>query len=74
MKSVVNSRFTQATIRSDTTQFFQPITVTVADEGGGPFLLLDGPLDPQGGVRIDLEELEEATKIARIMITAAQTQ
>lgn len=74
MKPVIKTVFTQATISNPQNDSIHddPITVTISDEGGGPFLLLAGPVDPEGGIRIDLEELEAVLVAARSMIEAAE--
>lgn len=44
------------------------IKVTVDDEGGGPFIVLDSNEGMEDGLRIDMDELEAATAAARELI------
>ena len=48
------------------------VHVSVEDETGGPFIVLESDDDNSGGLRIDMEELEAAVVAARMMIGAAQ--
>lgn len=44
------------------------IKVTVEDEGGGPFVVLESNEGMEDGLRIDMDELEAATAAARKLI------
>lgn len=44
------------------------IKVTVDDEGGGPFIVLDSNEEMKDGLRIDMDELEVVTAAARKLI------
>ena len=44
------------------------IKVTVEDEGGGPFIVLESNEGMEDGLRIDMDELEAATAAARKLI------
>ena len=44
------------------------IKVTVDDEGGGPFIVLDSNEEMKDGLRIDMDELEAVTAAARQLI------
>ena len=45
------------------------INVTVDDEGGGPFIVLDSNEGMEDGLRIDMDELEAVTAAARKLIS-----
>jgi hypothetical protein len=44
------------------------INVSVEDEGGGPFIVLDSNEGKEDGLRIDMDELEAATSAARKLL------
>ena len=44
------------------------IKVTVDDEGGGPFIVLDSNEGMKDGLRIDMDELDAVTAAARKLI------
>ncbi len=48
----------------------RPVIVTVEDEAGGPFILINtvNTDSCKGEVRIDLEELEEVVEVAKMLI------
>ena len=48
------------------------IKVTVDDEGGGPFIVLDSNEGMADGLRIDMDELEAATAAARQLIAGVE--
>ena len=48
------------------------ITVTVDDEGGGPFIVLDATEGLEDGLRIDMDELEVVTAAARKLIAGVE--
>lgn len=67
----VTTRFTSAFVHTTGRDYFAGFTVLVADEGGGPFIILRD--DENGGeVRIDLPELEAVVVVARLMIAKAE--
>ena len=45
------------------------IKVTVDDEGGGPFIVLESNEGMEDGLRIDMDELEAVTAAARKLIS-----
>ena len=45
------------------------IKVTVEDEGGGPFIVLDSNEEMKDGLRIDMDELDAVTAAARKLIS-----
>ena len=49
----------------------QSVTVTLTDEGGGPFILLKGDFDSGEELRLDIEDLEIAAIVARELIDQA---
>ena len=48
------------------------ITVTVEDEGGGPFIVLDSNEGTESGLRIDMDELKAVTAAARWLMTGVE--
>ena len=48
------------------------IKVTVDDEGGGPFIVLDSNEGMKDGLRIDMDELEAVTAAARKLIAGVE--
>lgn len=48
------------------------IKVTVEDEGGGPFIVLESNEGMEDGLRIDMDELEAATSAARKLISGVE--
>lgn len=48
------------------------IKVTVDDEGGGPFIVLDSNSGMEDGLRIDMDELEAVTAAARKLISGVE--
>ena len=48
------------------------IKVTVDDEGGGPFIVLDSNEGMKDGLRIDMDELEAVTAAARQLISGVE--
>ena len=48
------------------------IKVTVEDEGGGPFIVLDSNEGMKDGLRIDMDELEAVTAAARKLIAGVE--
>ena len=48
------------------------IKVTVDDEGGGPFIVLESNEGMEDGLRIDMDELEAATSAARQLIAGVE--
>ena len=48
------------------------IKVTVDDEGGGPFIVLDSNSGMEDGLRIDMDELEAVTVAARQLISGVE--
>ena len=48
------------------------IKVTVDDEGGGPFIVLDSNEEMKDGLRIDMDELEAVTAAARKLISGVE--
>lgn len=48
------------------------IHVSVEDEGGGPFIVLDSNEGKEDGLRIDMDELEAATAAARQLISGVE--
>ncbi len=45
------------------------IKVTVEDEGGGPFIVLESNEGNEDGLRIDMDELDAVTAAARKLIS-----
>ena len=48
------------------------IKVTVDDEGGGPFIVLESNEGMEDGLRIDMDELEAVTAAARKLIAGVE--
>lgn len=48
------------------------IKVTVEDEGGGPFIVLESNEGNEDGLRIDMDELEAVTAAARKLISGVE--
>lgn len=48
------------------------IKVTVEDEGGGPFIVLESNDGMEDGLRIDMDELEAVTAAARKLISGVE--
>lgn len=48
------------------------IKVTVEDEGGGPFIVLESNEGNEDGLRIDMDQLEAVTAAARKLISGVE--
>jgi len=48
------------------------IQVTVEDEGGGPFIVLESNEGNEDGLRIDMDQLEAVTAAARKLISGVE--